>query len=41
MIYWEKIGRRREEMENTTKFKEEIVAIIDEYIRERDLEEEY
>ena len=28
-------------MENTNKFKEEIVAIIDEHIRERDLEEEY
>jgi len=28
-------------MENTNKFKEEIVTIIDEYIIERDLEEEY
>ena len=28
-------------MENTNKFKEEIVTIIDEYIIERDLKEEY
>jgi len=28
-------------MENTNKFKEEIVTIIDEYIIERNLEEEY